>query len=145
LPELSSLEQERLDRVIASYLNLTMRQMLENMVKMVVLSPLLDLAGFYLPPFFTTSEAAIEISLEDNNEQIKGRMDLLVMQDRLWVLVIESKQAGISLEPGIPQLLAYMLANPDRQLPIFGLVTNGSNFIFAKLQWQEKPLICTLG
>jgi hypothetical protein len=48
LSELTDGERQRLDRVKESYLNLTMRPMLEDMVKMVVLSPLLDLLGFYL-------------------------------------------------------------------------------------------------
>lgn len=56
LPELTEAEKQKLDRVKASYLNLIKRPMLDNMVKMVVLSPLLDLAGFFLPPFYTSAE-----------------------------------------------------------------------------------------
>ena len=55
------------------------------------------------------------------------------------MIVIESKRAGLSLEPGIPQALAYMLANLNPEKPLFGLVTNGSNFIFLKLVQQEVP------
>jgi hypothetical protein len=33
-----------------------------------------------------------------------------------------------------------MLDNPDPEKPIFGLVTNGSNFIFIKLIKQERLL-----
>lgn len=139
LPEISGGERQRLDRVKESYLNLTMRPMLEEMVKMVVLSPLLDMAGFYLPPFYSTSEESVEISDEDEGVVVKGKIDVLVLQDRLWVIVIESKRAKFSLEPGIPQTLAYMLANPNSEKPLFGLVTNGSNFIFLKLVKQEIP------
>lgn len=53
------------------------------------------------------------------------------------MLVIESKQAGFSLKLGIPQALAYMMANPNPEKPTFGLVTNGSNFIFIKLTKQD--------
>ena len=53
LPEITDSEKQRLDRVKASYSNLRKYPpILENTVKMVVLSPLLDLvdlAGFYLP------------------------------------------------------------------------------------------------
>jgi len=79
---------------------------------MVVLSPLLSDAGFYLPPFYSTSESSVEIFDEDEGVIIRGKIDILVLQDQLWIIVIESKQAGFSLEVGIPQSLAYMLANP---------------------------------
>ncbi|MBD2778508.1 restriction endonuclease subunit R [Iningainema tapete] len=140
LPELTDYEKQELDRVKASYLNLIKRPMPENMVKMAVLSPLLNYAGFYLEPFYTDSEKSVEITAEDGEVTIRGKIDVLVLQDQLWVLVIESKQAGFSLEIGIPQALSYMLANlkPDKQL--LGLVTNGGNFIFIKLIQQEQPI-----
>jgi hypothetical protein len=48
LPEITQLEKQQLDRVKASYANLLKYPpLLENTVKMVVLSPLLDLADFY--------------------------------------------------------------------------------------------------
>ena len=140
LPELTDGERQRLDRVKESYFNLTMRPMLEDMVKMVVLSPLLDLAGFYLPPFYSQTEESVEIVEKDEEVVIRGKIDVLVLQDRFWVIVIESKRPGLSLEPGIPQALAYMLASPQPEKPLFGLVTNGSNFIFLKLIQQEVPL-----
>ena len=140
LPELSEIEKQQLDRVKASYFNLTKRPMLEDMVKMVVLSPLLSDAGFYLPPFYSTSESSVEISDEDKEVTIRGKIDVLVLQDQLWIIVIESKQAGFSLEVGIPQGLAYMLANPQSDKPVFGLVTNGGNFIFMKMIGGEQPI-----
>lgn len=70
---------------------------------------------------------------------IRGKIDVLVLQDQFWIIVIESKRAKFSLEPRIPQALAYMLANPNPEKPLFGLVTNGSNFIFLKLVKQEVP------
>jgi hypothetical protein len=140
LPELSEIEKQQLDRVKASYLNLTKRPMLEDMVKMVVLSPLLSDAGFYLPPFYSTSESSVAICDEDKEVTIRGKIDVLVLQDQLWIVVIESKQAGFSLEVGIPQALAYMLANPQPDKPVFGLVTNGGNFIFMKMIRKEQPI-----
>lgn len=52
--------------------------------------------------------------------------------------VIESKQAGFSLKDAIAQTLFYMMA-PDSEQPTFGLVTNGSHFIFIKLLGGELP------
>ncbi|MGD1700798.1 hypothetical protein [Dapis sp. BLCC M229] len=50
LLEITDSEKQHLNRVKASYSNLRKYPpILENTVKIVVLSPLLDLAGFYLP------------------------------------------------------------------------------------------------
>jgi hypothetical protein len=140
LPEITEEEKQRLDRVKASYSNLLEAPpLLENTVKMVVLSPLLDLAGFYLPPFRIKSEKSIEISLEDEGITIKGQIDVLAVCDQFWVVVIESKQAAFSLEVGRSQLLTYMLANPDPDRPTYGLLTNGNSFLFIKLISGDTP------
>lgn len=139
LPEITDLEQSSLDQVKANYLYLDEYPMPENLVKMVVLSPLLALAGFYRTPFHVTTEASVRIAAEDEGEIIQERIDILVLQKQFWVLVIESKQAGFSLKLGIPQALAYMMANPNPDQPTFGLVTNGSNFRFIKLIKQDTP------
>lgn len=139
LPEITEVEKHRLDRVKASYSNLLEDPpLLENTVKMVVLSPLLDLAGFYLPPFHIKSEKSIEIFLADEGKIIKGQIDILVMCQQFWVVVIESKQAAFSLEVGRSQLLTYMLANPHPDRPTYGLILNGSNFRFLKLVKGES-------
>ncbi|MFB2769545.1 restriction endonuclease subunit R [Pelatocladus sp. BLCC-F211] len=139
LPEITEQEKHRLDRVKASYSNLLQEPpLLENTVKMVVLSPLLDLAGFYLPPFRIRSEKSIEISQEDEGFTIKGQIDVLAVCQQFWVVVIESKQAAFSLEVGRSQLLSYMLANPHPQRPTYGLILNGSNFRFLKLVKGER-------
>jgi hypothetical protein len=53
--------------------------------------------------------------------------------------VIESKQTEFSLQPGIPQALIYMLSSLRSAQPPYGMVTNGSNFIFLKLIQQGSP------
>lgn len=139
LPKLSELEEKYLDRVKTNFLNLVDRHsVLEDTVKMVVLSPLLDLAGFYSDPFQITTETPIEISVEENNEIIKGKIDVLVLSDRLWLMVIESKRVRFSIIETLAQPLTYMLSSPDSDRPIFGLITNGSEFLFLKLLKQEK-------
>lgn len=158
LPQLTDLEKQQLDRVKASYFNLAERPMLETTVKMVVLSPLLDMANFYLSPFSITAEEEVQISSEDDGTIVRGRIDVLVVQNQLWILVIESsvlrldkpepamtssKRPSFSLEEGLPQALAYMLANPNIDRPTFALVTNGSNFIFIKLSKQGIPQYAT--
>lgn len=143
LPQLTDLEKQQLDKVKASYFNLAERPMLETTVKMVVLSPLLDMANFYLSPFSIVAEEEVQISAEDDGTIVRGRIDVLVIQNQLWILVIESKRPSFSLEEGLPQALAYMLANPNIDRPTFALVTNGSNFIFIKLSKQAIPQYAT--
>lgn len=141
LPEITDLEKQFLDRVKANFLHLIMQPpFLENAVKMVVLSPLLDLAGFYNNPFYLATEKSIELAVKDNEEIVRGRIDVLVVQQQLWLLVVESKKASFSLLEAIPQALTYMLNNPNQEKPVFGLVTNGEDFQFLKLQNRDKPL-----
>ncbi|MHC5597636.1 MAG: restriction endonuclease subunit R [Nostoc sp.] len=141
LPEITNSQKQQLDRVKASYTNLLKYPpLLENTVKMVVLSPLLDLADFYLSPFHVKSEKSVEVSAVDEGVRVKGQIDILVLFEQLVVVVvIESKQAAFSVEVGKPQLLAYMLAIYNSDKPIYGLICNGSSFIFVKLIKQETP------
>ncbi|HEY9904484.1 MAG TPA: restriction endonuclease subunit R, partial [Candidatus Sericytochromatia bacterium] len=146
LPEINELEKQQLDRVKANYFNLIeYPPLLENTVKMVVLSPLLDLADFYLSPFHVKSEKSVEISEEDEGVIIKGQIDVLVLREQLWLMVIESKKAAFSIEEGLAQILAYMLASPHPQKPCFGMITTGGSFIFVKLVQGETPQYATSG
>lgn len=152
LPTLTIAERERLERVQLAYANLEKRSLLENTVKMAIVSPLLDLAGFFLPPFYVDTETPVEIvsnlsnlsDLEANQGdridlKLRGRMDVLVLMDQFWVLMIESKRAEFSLKVGIPQILSYMLANPHPDRPVYGLVSNGHSFVFLKCQLKCPP------
>ncbi len=139
LPSLTIPERERLQRVKAAYHNLERRSLLENTVKMAIVAPLLDLAGFFLPPFYVDTETTVEIVAEEAGVQLRGRIDVLVTIEQIWVLIIESKQAGFSLKVGIPQILSYMLTSPHKDRPLYGMVTNGSNFVFLKLVKGDVP------
>jgi hypothetical protein len=139
LPSLTIAERDRLQRVQASYANLERRSLLENTVKMAIVAPLLDLAGFFLPPFYVDTETSVEIVAEEVGVQLRGRVDVLVLIEQLWVLIIEAKRAEFSLKVGIPQVLSYMLAAPRKDKPLFGLVTNGSSFVFLKLVPGDRP------
>ena len=131
---LTESEHRVLDRLKRNYLYLLEYPVMESIVKMVVLSPILDLAGFYEPPTRVEGEASIQVSAEDEGEIIQGSIDVLVVQEMLWVTVIEAKNSEFSITKAIPQTLAHMLANPRVHRPCFGLVVNGSEFLFLKLQ-----------
>jgi hypothetical protein len=133
LATLTSEEQQMLDRVKQNFESLMEDPpMLENTVKMVVLSPLLDLAGFYRSPYSIETEPSIELTATDGDTIVRGRIDVLVLQQRLWLLVIESKRSDFSVTRGLPQALSYMLANPTKESPSFGLIMNGNDFLFVK-------------
>ncbi|NET84435.1 MAG: restriction endonuclease subunit R [Moorea sp. SIO1F2] len=139
LPELTELEKKELKEIKRDYLHLSERPMVETIVKMVVLSPLLKLAGFYRHPFYITAEKVVEITSQDQETIITGRLDLLIYTPEFWVLVIEAKRADYSLEVGIPQALSYMLGNIESERPAFGFITNGPDFIFLKLSKDNTP------
>ena len=140
IPTLADGEKQAIARVKSNYLNLSKhRLMSEEAVKMVVLSPLLDLAGFYQPPFEIETETSVEISAEDESFIVKGNIDVLVVQKRFWVLVIESKSSKFDVMTALPQALTYMLDCPNAAQPTFGLLINGREFVFIKLIQQEHP------
>ncbi len=139
-PEITSQEKVWLDKVKASYMHLSKYPvMLENAVQITVLSPLLHLSNLLLPPFQLKTETSVMISTADDEIRIEGRIDILTVKDSFWVLVIESKRAELSVKVGFAQILAYMLATPTPDKPCFGLITNGSSFVFVKLVINETP------
>ncbi|MCL1489950.1 MAG: type I restriction enzyme HsdR N-terminal domain-containing protein [Pseudanabaena sp. Salubria-1] len=135
---LSEEDHHLLDRVKANFLELMEDPpMLENTVKMVVLAPLVDLAGFYHKPFRIETETAIALEIKDEGAIIRGRIDVLVIKNRLWLLVIESNRSDFAVTRAIPQALAYMLSNSETVQSIFGMITNGNEFLFLKTSQNE--------
>lgn len=135
----NEVEKTFLDRVESNFLELMEEpSMLENSVKMVVLAPLLDLGGFYRRPFRIETETSTNIQMQDDGVVIRGRIDVLVLQQRLWILVIESKRSDFAVTRAVPQALAYMLSNPEMKQPTFGMITNGNEFLFLKLSHQPS-------
>lgn len=134
LSELTEQEKQYLDKVREGFFNLMQYPpYLEKTVQISILSPLLFLADFFLPPFHIRAEQSTEIVSEDEGIIIRGQLDLIVLKEQFWVLVIESKGFSYSPEAGLAQLLSYMLADPETEKPCFGLLTNGLDFSFIKL------------
>ncbi len=144
-PALSEPEKQILDRTRQQYLYLAKRPLLEVTVKMVALSPLLSLAGFYEPPFYTTLEESVEVVSQDGAETVRGQIDILVLQNALWVVVIEAKSIQYDVMMALPQALTYMISSPNRSpdKQLFGMITNGREFRFIKLN-AETELTYTL-
>ena len=134
--DISESDRLILNQIQTDYLYMSEDVMQENAVKMVVLSPLLSLAGFYRPPFRLVTEKTVKITTKDQGRVFRGFIDVLVLHKRLWMLVVESKGNTFSLEVARPQALTYMLGNPSvhssSELSTFGLITNGVSFRFLK-------------
>lgn len=134
LPTLSAEEADSISRLKQRYdYHRADGLLLEGTINLVVVAPLLELLGFVDPPYRLKSPFGVDLALEDPVEIIRGFIDVLVLQERLWILTIESKRTSISVPAAFPQLLAYMAANPSRSLPNYGMATNGDEFIFLKL------------
>lgn len=141
LPDLSDTDQAFLQRIRERYFyQLDEGTLLEGGVKMMMVAPLLDVAGFYDPPFKTRFEPVVSIAVETEAEILQGRIDALVVQNQFWVWVLEAKRTTFSLSLGIPQALADMLGNPHSRQPVFGILTSGEDFIFIKLAHQPSPI-----
>jgi hypothetical protein len=139
LPSLTETEKQTLDHYRTRFLaHYDRGDLSEGSVDRLLVSPLLDLAGLYDPRFTIDTENSVEIIAEDETRHC-GRIDVLVIAHQFWVLVVEEKATRIAMETALPQALTYMAAhrNPDR--PVFGLATNGNNFMFIKLQQHDQP------
>lgn len=140
LSNIQDADKQVLNDIKASYFNLVKHPaLLENIVQLSVLGPLLQLAKLFLQPYWLKSEVSVAIATADEDMRIEGKIDTLILRDHLWVLVIESKRMALSIETGLAQILAYMLATPHPEQPAYGLITNGGSFIFVKLLAGENP------
>ena len=111
--------------------------LLESTVMLLLVSPLLTIAGLYDPPFRIKAEESIAIDVSDSEEILQGRIDVLVLRDRLWIIVLESKKTMLSVWSALPQTLAYLMASPNGDRPTFALLTNGDDIVFVKLEGKQ--------
>ena len=84
LPELTSAQELGIKRLKNRYdYHRAEGLLLEGTINAVVLSPLLELAGFLDPPFRLKSPYGISLELDDPDEMIRGFIDTLVVHERL--------------------------------------------------------------
>ncbi|MBN3924722.1 type I restriction endonuclease subunit R [Nostoc sp. NMS4] len=139
LPELTSSEIKVLDRLQQRFsIHRERGTISEGAVDKLLLSPLLDLVGFYEPDFSIQTEESVQYALEGDDEILRGRIDTLIIQDLFWVLVVEAKRT-IMVSLAVPQALAYMMCNPNPTRPVYGMVSNGDEFIFLKVNAMPQP------
>ncbi len=143
LPELTDWEMAEVEQIRIDFQAYWQAgKVLEGQVQMLVLAPLLRLAGFYRSPIQLSLEQAIaEISIVDEETTITGRLDLLAARRAtttpLWILVVESKNSQVDALNGLPQLLTYTSRALSHQRSVWGLVTNGISYYFTRLMTNE--------
>jgi hypothetical protein len=135
LPEINPNDRTNLEILWKRYIyHRSGGHLLESTVMLLLVSPLLTVAGLYDPPFRIKAEESVQITIADSEETLQGRIDLLVLQDQLWIIVLESKKTMLSVWSALPQTLAYLMASPNTDLPNFGMLTNGDDIVFVKLE-----------
>jgi hypothetical protein len=138
LPALMESQQQRLDQIKQRYLyHRQYGHLLENAVNFLVISPILELAGFYDPPFHLRSEVSVKFELEDQDETVyRGWIDALIVQADLWVILVEAKRTSFNMTLALPQALTY-LATARPSMPRYAWVSNGEYSMFVKLDRGE--------
>lgn len=140
LPDLTDSEHQILDALKQRFLAHSKRRNVpEGAVDKLLVSRLLDMAGLFESRFTLRTEAAVAVTATDEEVIYRGRIDTLIIQEQLWVLVIEQKETAVSISTALPQLFAYMLSCSTPQDTVFGMVSNGHEFIFAKLMKIDYP------
>ncbi|YAF95966.1 MAG: restriction endonuclease subunit R [Nodularia sp. CChRGM 3473] len=150
LEPLTEIEQQELKQIQQDFDRyLTAGKVSEGQVKFLVLAPLLRLAGFYRYPLEILLEEDIaDITIEDKDTIIKGRMDILAVskvkhtksQINFWILLIESKNSQIDISTGLPQLLTYAYKSLNNQKSVWGLTTNGRAYQFVYIEQGNPPI-----
>ena len=84
--------------------------------------------------FVPIAEETLEIAIKNDDELIRGRVDILVLNEQIWVATIEAKGPQFSWHIGLPQALTYMVNGTQPTNIRFGLITNGADLVFTKLR-----------
>ncbi|MGB3642647.1 MAG: restriction endonuclease subunit R [Rivularia sp. (in: cyanobacteria)] len=149
LEPLTEFERQELLQIRTDFDNYIIEsKVLEGLVKALTVFPLMRLAGFYRSPIKIALEENIaDIVIEDEDTKVTGRLDILAVnkaklnaaKSYFWVLVIESKNSGIDVFEGLPQLLTYAYECLEHQKSVWGLTTNGREYQFVYIQQGNPP------
>jgi hypothetical protein len=107
-----------------------------EVIKMYGLGSVLRLAGMAKDPFLPSAGYRIEIDLNNgsqNESVIHSNVEVIITHPNLWAIVIETNRSSPNVLEALPQALTHMVASKENDRPIYGLCTNGTEFIFVKL------------
>ncbi len=109
----------------------------ESTVSFILVAPLLELLGLYDPPYSVKGEKYIRIEIEDGDRTLEGLIDVLILNDQVWLIVLETQRYGFSVMQALPPTLTYMVGSPENQV-VYGLITTGEDYLFVKLDPQNR-------
>ncbi len=134
--ELSELARQHLDELKDELHGIQENPTEVPILTMFALGPILRLAGMGKDPFLPKAGHRIEIDSNDTDKDAKmidSIVEILITHANLWAIVIETKRSSSNVLEALPQTLAYMMASKENDRPIYGLCTNGTDFVFVKL------------
>ncbi|MGD1930227.1 MAG: type I restriction endonuclease subunit R [Leptolyngbyaceae cyanobacterium] len=132
LPTLTAEQQATLDRLKQRYLYYAdSGAITEGTVNLILLAPLLETLGLMDSPYQVRGEKYVRFEIADGDMTLDGLIDALLIDDSLWLIVIESKRYGFSVRQAIAQTLGYMVSAPTSL--VFALITTGEDSLFVKL------------
>ena len=138
-PELTLPEIEVCDRLRTRYQYYQAEGAItESTVNLIMVAPILELLKLNDPPYLIKGEKYIKIEIEEKDQVLDGLIDILVMQDSLWFILLETKRYGFSVMQALPQTLTYMMSNPGNRDASYGLITTGEDYLFIKLNPQTR-------
>ena len=139
LPEIKDSEKKFLNRLKNRYLYYAADgEITEGTIDRIMVSPLLDLIGLFDLPFKIRGDRFVKVEIDNGDTVLEGFIDAVVVQNQFWVVVIEEKRFNVNVLQALPQTLAYMMANPNSEMPVFGMITTGDDYIFIKLNQQVR-------
>lgn len=138
-PKLSLQEIEVCDRLRTRYQYYQSEGAItESTVNLIMIAPILELLGLNDPPYLIKGEKYIKIEIEDGDRLLEGLIDILVMQNRLWLILLETKRYGFSVVQALPQTLTYLMAHPGQGKVSYALITTGEDYLFVKVNPQSR-------
>lgn len=139
LPEITDSEKEFLNRLKHRYLYYAADgEITEGTIDRIMVSPVLDLIGLFDLPFKIRGEKFVKVEIDNGYTVLEGFIDALVVQNQFWVVVIEEKRFNVNVWQAFPQTLAYIMANPNSEMPVLGMITTGDDYLFVKLNQQVR-------
>lgn len=151
LESLTEVEKQELIQIRNDFRPYLKGKASEGQVKALTIFPLLRLAGFYRHPIKINIEEGIDNIIiedeEDENKIIRGRLDILAINNAtpipnngvFWILIIEAKESAVEVRQGLPQLLTYAYKSLENQSSVWGLATNGLQYLFVNIKQGNPP------
>ncbi len=149
LETLTEFEQQELEEIRTyAHSYYAARKTSEGLSKLLILAPLLRLAGFYTSSITIHLEEKIaDILEEDKGTPIKGRMDILTLNQeteeevtQFCVLVLETNNRLLDSMEGLPRLLTYAYKILENRPFVWGLTTNGLGYQFVYIEQGNPPV-----